>query len=125
MGATVEVGHGYVEATIPNNSRLRGAKIYLDMPSVGATENIMMAATLAEGTTIIENSAKEPEIVDLANYLNKMGAKIVGAGTETIRIEGVDQLIGTEHTIIPDRIEAGTYMVAAAISKGKIGRAHV
>lgn len=118
MGAEIHVGNGFVEANV--GGRLQGAKIYLDMPSVGATENIMMAATLAEGTTIIENSAKEPEIVDLANYLNKMGAKIVGAGTETIRIEGVDQLIGTEHTIIPDRIEAGTYMVAAAISKGNV-----
>jgi len=120
MGATVEVGHGYVEATIPNNSRLRGAKIYLDMPSVGATENIMMAATLAEGTTVIENSAKEPEIVDLANYLNKMGAKVIGAGTETIRIEGVKYLTGTEHATIPDRIEAGTFMVAAAITGGDV-----
>src|SRR5690625_6785185 len=112
MGATVEVGHGYVEATIPNNSRLRGAKIYLDMPSVGATENIMMAATLAEGTTVIENSAKEPEIVDLANYLNKMGANVVGAGTETIRIEGVEKLYGATYSILPDRVE-------------EIGRAHV
>src|SRR5690625_7557150 len=85
MGAQVEVGNGFIEATI--DGRLQGAKIYLDMPSVGATENIMMAAALAEGKTIIENSAKEPEIVDLANFLNKMGAKVVGAGTETIRIE--------------------------------------
>ena len=89
------------------------------MPSVGATENIMMAAALAEGKTIIENSAKEPEIVDLANYLNKMGAKIVGAGTETIRIEGVEKLRGVEHSIIPDRVEAGTFMVAAAITRWK------
>src|SRR5699024_3379041 len=92
----------------------------LDMASVGATENIMMAAALAEGKTSIENSAKEPEIVDLANYLNKMGAKVIGAGTETIRIEGVDKLHGAKHTIIPDRIEAGTFMVAAAITGGNI-----
>src|SRR5690625_4485983 len=90
------------------------------MPSVGATENIMMAAALAEGKTIIENCAKEPEIVDLANFLNKMGARVIGAGTETIRIEGVEKLHGAEHTIIPDRIEAGTYMVAAAITGGNI-----
>ncbi|OZU88434.1 UDP-N-acetylglucosamine 1-carboxyvinyltransferase [Virgibacillus indicus] len=118
MGAEVHVGNGFVEAHV--NGRLKGAKIYLDMPSVGATENIMMAAALADGKTIIENCAKEPEIVDLANYLNKMGAKIVGAGTETIRIEGVDKLHGTEHMIIPDRVEAGTFMVAAAITGGNI-----
>lgn len=118
MGAEVHVGNGFIEASI--DGRLQGAKIYLDMPSVGATENIMMAAALAEGKTIIENSAKEPEIVDLANYLNQMGAKIVGAGTETIRIEGVEKLYGAEHTMIPDRIEAGTFMVAAAITGGDI-----
>lgn len=118
MGAEIHVGNGYVEAT--SNGRLQGAKIYLDMPSVGATENIMMAATLAEGTTIIENVAKEPEIVDLANYLNRMGAKIVGAGTETIKIEGVEKLHGAEHTIIPDRIEAGTFMAAAAVTGGNV-----
>lgn len=118
MGAKVNVGNGYVE--VATEGRLSGAKIYLDMPSVGATENIMMAAALAEGKTIIENAAKEPEIVDLANYLNKMGAKIVGAGTETIKIIGVDKLYGVEHTIIPDRIEAGTYMAAAAITGGNV-----
>src|SRR5699024_2601595 len=118
MGASVDVGNGYVEVNV--NGRLKGAKIFLDVPSVGATENIMMAATLAEGTTILENVAKEPEIVDLANYLNKMGAKIVGAGTGTIRIEGVEKLVGAEHVMIPDRIEAGTFMVAAAITKGNI-----
>lgn len=118
MGAEVHVGNGFVEAHV--NGRLQGAKIYLDMPSVGATENIMMAAALAEGKTILENCAKEPEIVDLANYLNKMGAKVVGAGTETIRIEGVEKLIGTDHAIIPDRVEAGTFMVAAAITGGNI-----
>ena len=118
MGAKVKVGNGFIEADV--NGRLKGAKIYLDFPSVGATENIMMAATLAEGTTIIDNAAKEPEIVDLANLLNKMGAKVRGAGTATIRIDGVDELIGTTHTIIPDRIEAGTFMVAAAITKGNV-----
>jgi len=118
MGADIHVGNGFVEAK--SNGRLKGAKIYLDMPSVGATENIMMAASLAEGTTVIENVAKEPEIVDLANYLNRMGAKIVGAGTETIRIEGVEKLHGADHSIIPDRIEAGTFMVAAAVTGGSI-----
>src|SRR5699024_536840 len=118
MGARVHVGNGYVE--LETDGRLHGAKIYLDMPSVGATENIMMAATLAEGKTVIENCAKEPEIVDLANFLNKMGAKVVGAGTETIRIEGVEKLHGAKHTIIPDRVEAGTFMVAGAITGGDI-----
>jgi UDP-N-acetylglucosamine 1-carboxyvinyltransferase len=118
MGAYVKVGNGFIDAEV--KGRLRGAKIYLDFPSVGATENIMMAAVLAEGTTIIENCAKEPEIVDLANFLNAMGAKVRGAGTGTIRIEGVDQLTGTTHTVIPDRIEAGTFMVAAAITGGNV-----
>ncbi|MDY0409481.1 UDP-N-acetylglucosamine 1-carboxyvinyltransferase [Paracerasibacillus soli] len=118
MGAEVHVGNGFVEASV--KGRLKGAKVYLDMPSVGATENIMMAAALAEGRTIIENCAKEPEIVDLANYLNKMGAKIVGAGTETIKIDGVEKLYGVEYTVIPDRVEAGTFMVAAAISGGNV-----
>lgn len=114
MGAEIELGQGYIEAKV--KGRLRGAKVYLDVASVGATENIMMAATLAEGTTIIENAAKEPEIVDLANYLNAMGATIRGAGTGVIRIEGVEKLRGVVHTVIPDRIEAGTYMIAAAIT---------
>ena len=118
MGAKVQVGNGFIEASV--EGRLQGAKIYLDFPSVGATENIMMAASLAEGTTIIENVAKEPEIVDLANFLNKMGAKVRGAGTGTLRIEGVDVLHGTEHTIIPDRIEAGTFLIAAAITGGNV-----
>ncbi|CAJ1317833.1 UDP-N-acetylglucosamine 1-carboxyvinyltransferase [Paenibacillus sp. PK4536] len=118
MGAEINLGQGYIEAKC--DGRLRGAKIYLDVASVGATENIMMAATLAEGTTTIENAAKEPEIVDLANYLNSMGAKVRGAGTGVIRIEGVESLNGTEHTVIPDRIEAGTYMVAAAITGGNV-----
>lgn len=118
MGAKVKVGNGFIEAEV--SGRLQGAKIYLDFPSVGATENIMMAATLAVGTTIIENVAKEPEIVDLANFLNKMGAKVRGAGTGTLRIEGVDVLFGADHNIIPDRIEAGTFMVAAAITGGDV-----
>ncbi len=118
MGAEIVTGNGYVEAKVAN--RLQGSTIYLDMASVGATENIMMAAALAEGKTVIENCAKEPEIVDLANYLNKMGADIVGAGTETIRIQGVEKLHGVEHTIIPDRIEAGTFMVAAAVTGGDV-----
>ncbi len=118
MGAEITLGHGFIEAKA--NGRLRGAKIYLDVASVGATENIMMAATLAEGTTIIENAAKEPEIVDLANYLNSMGAVVRGAGTGMIRIEGVERLHGCEHTVIPDRIEAGTFMVAAAITGGNV-----
>ncbi|MDL4838858.1 UDP-N-acetylglucosamine 1-carboxyvinyltransferase [Aquibacillus rhizosphaerae] len=118
MGAKVHVGNGFVE--VHAEGRLQGAKIYLDVPSVGATENIMMAAALAEGRTILENCAKEPEIVDLANFLNKMGARVIGAGTETIKIDGVEKLTGAEHTIIPDRIEAGTFMVAAAITGGNV-----
>ena len=118
MGAHIDIGQGYIEASV--NGRLRGCKIYLDIPSVGATENIMMAATLAEGTTLIENAAQEPEIVDLANYLNAMGAKVRGAGTGTIKIEGVEKLNGCVHNVIPDRIEAGTFMVAAAITRGDV-----
>ena len=117
LGAKIELGHGYVEATA---EKLVGDKIYLDFPSVGATENIMMAAVLAEGTTILENVAEEPEIVDLANFLNGMGAKIKGAGTDTIKIEGVKELHGVNHAVIPDRIETGTFMVAAAITRGNI-----
>ncbi|UJF36499.1 UDP-N-acetylglucosamine 1-carboxyvinyltransferase [Paenibacillus hexagrammi] len=118
MGAAIELGQGYIEAKV--KGRLKGAKVYLDVASVGATENIMMAATLAEGTTIIENAAKEPEIVDLANYLNAMGAVVRGAGTGVIRIEGVEKLRGAVHTVIPDRIEAGTYMIAAAITGSEL-----
>ncbi|MGM9986893.1 MAG: UDP-N-acetylglucosamine 1-carboxyvinyltransferase [Bacillaceae bacterium] len=118
MGATVKVGNGFVEAKV--DGRLKGAKIYLDFPSVGATENIMSAAVLAEGTTIIENVAKEPEIIDLANMLNEMGANVRGAGTGTIKIKGVERLQGAVHHIIPDRIEAGTFMVAAAITGGDV-----
>ena len=100
--------------------RLSGSTIYLDFPSVGATEVIIMAASLAEGTTLIENAAQEPEIVDLANFLNKMGARIKGAGTDTIKIEGVEKLKGVSHHVIPDRIEAGTFMVGAAMTKGNV-----
>ncbi|MEC0129256.1 MULTISPECIES: UDP-N-acetylglucosamine 1-carboxyvinyltransferase [Paenibacillus] len=118
MGAEISLGQGYIEAR--SQGRLRGAKIYLDVASVGATQNIMMAATLAEGVTVLENAAKEPEIVDLANFLNGMGAKVRGAGTGVIRIEGVEKLTGVKHTVIPDRVEAGTYMAAAAISGGDV-----
>lgn len=118
LGVKIEQGHGYIEATVPNG--MKGTSIYFDFPSVGATENVMMAASLASGTTILENVAEEPEIVDLANYLNKMGAKVRGAGTDTIRIEGVRELHGADYTIIPDRIEAGTFMIAAAMTGGDV-----
>ena len=117
MRAKIIRNDGYIEATTDG---LKGANIYLDFPSVGATQNIMMAATLAKGTTIIENVAREPEIVDLANFLNKMGAHVTGAGTETIKVVGVDHLHGVEHTVVQDRIEAGTFMVAAAITNGNV-----
>lgn len=117
MGANITLGHGYIEA---HADKLKGDSIYLDFPSVGATENIMMAACLAEGMTTIENAAEEPEIVDLSNFLSKMGANIKGAGTDTIRIEGVKYLKGTTHTAIPDRIEAGTFMMAAAVTGGDV-----
>ena len=121
LGAVISKSENndYVEA-VAGGQGLIGDQIYLDFPSVGATENIMMAAVLAEGTTYIENAAEEPEIVDLANFLNKMGAKIKGAGTDTIRIEGVKKLHGAKHTVIPDRIEAGTFMLAAAITRGAV-----
>lgn len=118
LGAEIEIGHGFIEATAPRG--LHGARIYLDFPSVGATENILMAASMAEGQTILENPAHEPEIIDLANYLNMMGANIRGAGTNVIKIEGVKALKGCDYTIIPDRIEAGTYMVAAAMTRGDV-----
>ncbi|MBU4561489.1 UDP-N-acetylglucosamine 1-carboxyvinyltransferase [bacterium] len=117
LGAEVSMGGGYTQV---KRDGLMGAEIYLDFPSVGATENLMMAATLAKGKTIIENAAKEPEIVDLANFLNKMGAKIKGAGTDTIEIIGIKELKGTDYSIIPDRIEAGTYMIASAITRGDV-----
>ena len=118
LGVVLRQEDGFIEATTPNG--LKGATIYFDFPSVGATENVMMAATLAEGVTILENAAEEPEIVALANYLNKMGAKVRGAGTDVIRIEGVKELRGADYTIIPDRIEAGTYMIAAAMTGGDV-----
>ncbi len=118
MGAEIEVGHGFVEAVVPHG--LKGAQIYLDFPSVGATENVLMAASLAKGNTVIQNAAEEPEIVDLVTFLNSMGAKIRGAGTNVIRVEGVEELYGVTHNVIPDRIEAGTFMVAAAMTRGDI-----
>ncbi|MBQ4649446.1 MAG: UDP-N-acetylglucosamine 1-carboxyvinyltransferase [Firmicutes bacterium] len=119
LGAEIIFKDDYIEA-VAGSQGLIGDTIYLDFPSVGATENIMMAAVLAHGTTILENAAEEPEIVDLANFLNKMGAKIKGAGTDTIKIEGVTKLGGARHTVIPDRIETGTFMLAAAITKGAV-----
>ena len=118
LGAKISIGHGYIEAVAPEG--LKGAQIYLDFPSVGATENILMAASMAQGQTVIENPAQEPEIVDLANYLNLMGAKIRGAGTNVIKVEGAKKLIARDYTIIPDRIEAGTYMIAAAMTRGDV-----
>ncbi|MCY7222147.1 UDP-N-acetylglucosamine 1-carboxyvinyltransferase [Streptococcus cristatus] len=117
MGAQITQTAGYIEAKA---DRLMGAHIYMDFPSVGATQNIMMAATLAQGTTVIENAAREPEIVDLALLLNKMGAKVRGAGTENITIIGVEKLHGAEHNVVQDRIEAGTFMVAAAMTGGDL-----
>ncbi|MGR3742035.1 UDP-N-acetylglucosamine 1-carboxyvinyltransferase [Companilactobacillus sp. DQM5] len=117
LGVEIKQESGFIEATA---NQLKGASIYLDFPSVGATQNIMMAATLAKGDTVIENVAREPEIVDLANVLNKMGAKVSGAGTDTIKIKGVETLHGCEHSIVQDRIEAGTYMIAAAVSNGDV-----
>lgn len=118
LGVKIEQGHGYIEASAPEG--MTGANIYLDFPSVGATENIMMAAVMANGTTVLENPAEEPEIVDLANYLNQMGARVRGAGTNVITIEGVSELHGVQHSVIPDRIEAGTYMIAAAMTGGDV-----
>jgi len=113
MGASIDQVHGYIEARA---EKLRGTKIYLDLPSVGATENLMMAASLAEGTTVVENAAKEPEIEDLATVLNKMGAQVQGAGSDIIRIEGVTSLRGVTHRVIPDRIEAGSFVIAAVLT---------
>ncbi|WAS05224.1 UDP-N-acetylglucosamine 1-carboxyvinyltransferase [Gloeomargaritales cyanobacterium VI4D9] len=117
LGAVVQIEHGMVHAYA---RKLKGANIYLDYPSVGATETLMMAATLAEGETVIENAAQEPEVVDLANFCRSMGAKIRGAGTKTITVVGVPRLHSTEYSIIPDRIEAGTFMVAAAITRSEV-----
>ena len=118
MGANISVRSGYIKATV--DGRLRGARIVVDQVSVGATENLMMAATLAVGETILENAAREPEIVNLADYLKTLGAKIQGAGTDTIIIQGVEELFGDEFTILPDRIETGTYLVAAACTHGEV-----
>lgn len=121
MGAEVQIEHGICNAYVPGSSRrLKGAKIYLDIASVGATENLMMAATLAEGETIIENAAREPEVVDLANFCNAMGAKIKGAGTSRIIVEGVPKLHSVDYSIIPDRIEAGTFLLSAAITRSEL-----
>ena len=118
MGAKIKVENGYIRAT--DGGGLKGAHLLMDQVTVTGTENLLMAATLADGTTIIENAAREPEVVDLANYLNSMGAKISGVGTATLTIEGVKSLSGTEYNILPDRIETGTYLVAAAITRGKV-----
>ena len=121
LGAEVYIDHGTVHACVRGSrGRLKGAKIYLDYPSVGATETLMMAATLAEGETIIENAAQEPEVVDLANFCRAMGARIRGAGTNTITISGVHRLHSTDYSIVPDRIEAGTFLVAGAITHSEI-----
>jgi UDP-N-acetylglucosamine 1-carboxyvinyltransferase len=117
MGASIDQVHGYMEVKA---EKLRGAKIYLDLPSVGATENLMMAASLAEGTTVIENAAKEPEIEDLAAVLNKMGGQVQGAGSDIIRIEGVTSLRGVEHRVIPDRIEAASFVIAGVLTGGNV-----
>ena len=117
MGASIHQEGGDISATA---EKLKGAHFYMDFPSVGATQNLMMAATLAEGTTVLENAAREPEIVDLANLLNKMGARVSGAGTETLTIRGVAELHGAEHNVVQDRIEAGTFMVAAAMTSGNV-----
>jgi UDP-N-acetylglucosamine 1-carboxyvinyltransferase len=117
MGVRISMDRGYIIAEAP---RLHGAKVYLDYPSVGATENIIMAAALADGSTVIENAAEEPEIVDLANFINNMGGRIRGAGTKVVKIEGVKTLAGGTYQVIPDRIEAGSYLAAAAITKGEL-----
>jgi UDP-N-acetylglucosamine 1-carboxyvinyltransferase len=118
MGADIKVENGYIRATAPNG--LVGAHLFMDQVTVTGTENLMMAATLAKGKTVIENAAREPEVVDLANYLNEMGAKISGIGTATLEIEGVSSMHGTKYDILPDRIETGTYLVAAAMTGGRV-----
>ncbi|MGY8836501.1 MAG: UDP-N-acetylglucosamine 1-carboxyvinyltransferase [Enterobacterales bacterium] len=118
MGAQINVENGYINAKV--NGRLKGAEIFMEMVSVGATENLLMAAALADGKTILDNAAREPEIIDLANCLIAMGAKITGAGTSRIEVEGVERLAGCEHSILPDRIETGTFLVAAAMAGGEV-----
>jgi UDP-N-acetylglucosamine 1-carboxyvinyltransferase len=121
MGAAIEIEHGYMNATALSADRgLRGARIVMDMVTVTGTENLMMAATLAEGTTLIENAAREPEVLDLARCLTAMGARIEGAGSDVIRIDGVRSLHGAQHTVMPDRIETGTYLAAAAAAGGRV-----
>jgi len=117
MGADISVENGYIKARV---KRLKGTRLVMDLVTVTGTENLMMAATLADGVTVIENAAREPEVTDLANCLNAMGAKVMGAGTDTIKIEGVEYLSGTEYSVLPDRIETGTYLVAAAITGGHV-----
>ncbi|MGB0721273.1 MAG: UDP-N-acetylglucosamine 1-carboxyvinyltransferase [Gammaproteobacteria bacterium] len=119
MGAEIDVEDGYIRARVPGG-RLRGARLVLDIVTVTGTENLMMAAVLAKGTTVIENAAHEPEVVDLANCLNAMGAQVSGAGTDTITIDGVESLHGTDYRVLPDRIETGTYLVAGAITRGRV-----
>jgi UDP-N-acetylglucosamine 1-carboxyvinyltransferase len=121
LGADISIEHGYITAKA---KRLKGARIYFDTPTVTGTENLMMAASLAEGTTVLENAAKEPEIADLADFLTKRGARIEGAGTDVMTIEGVRELQGGEHEVIPDRIEAGTYLAAAAMTRGEVTITH-
>jgi UDP-N-acetylglucosamine 1-carboxyvinyltransferase len=120
MGAAITTSHGYIEAKVPNHGRLKGGNITFDKITVTGTENILMAAALAEGETVLDNAAREPEVTDLIEMLRKMGAQIEGDGTSTLRIRGVDKLRGTEHTVIPDRIEAGTFLVAGAITGGDL-----
>src|SRR5205085_10368877 len=117
LGATFESAHGYIEARA---GQLSGARIVLEFPSVGATENLLMAAVRAKGTTVIDNAAREPEIADLADFLVAMGARVDGAGTSTIAIEGVDELHPVTHTVIPDRIEAGTFLAAVGVAGGEV-----
>lgn len=118
MGAKIEVKEGYIKARV--DGRLKGAHIFMDMVSVGATENLLMAAALADGETVIENAAREPEVIDLANCLIAMGAKITGVGSATLRIQGVERLQGCEYRVMPDRIETGSFLVAAAVTRGRI-----
>jgi UDP-N-acetylglucosamine 1-carboxyvinyltransferase len=120
MGAEITTEHGYVSARVPRGARLHGARIIFEKITVTGTENLLMAAALAEGETRIENAAREPEITDLVNLLLKMGARIEGAGTATLRIQGVDKLHGATHAVIPDRIEAGTFLIAGAITGGDV-----
>jgi UDP-N-acetylglucosamine 1-carboxyvinyltransferase len=121
MGATISIEGGYIKARAP---ALHGTRIVLDLVTVTGTENLMMAAACARGESVLENAAREPEVVDLANFLNKMGAKIEGAGSDTIRIQGVERLVGTDYDVMPDRIESGTYLVAGAITGGRVRLAH-